>query len=91
MRILTDLLTASDILGQGISFRINDSSKAKTCIGGFLSISMLTLLLVMFLFDFQEIIDRSNARIYLEQQKSSDYSEINLNKKIFSFFFGFDK
>jgi hypothetical protein len=65
---LANLITKIDMFGQGIKLRIHKRVESKTLFGGILSNIMIILLLLMFLFEANDVVYKQNPQISLEQQ-----------------------
>ena len=75
-----DLLMSLDIFGQGIELRINKQIKAKTVLGGTLSVTMIILLFAMFFFSAQDVLYHKNPQISIEEEILMLYPNLTLDK-----------
>jgi hypothetical protein len=80
---LSDLIIRIDQFGQGIELRIDKLTKAKTLLGGLLTIIMLVLLFLIFFFSAQDILYHTNPRISLEQKVNGGLPTMSLNQETF--------
>jgi hypothetical protein len=72
-----------DLFGQGIELRIDKFSKSKTIFGGLLTIIMIFMLFFMFYITSQDVFNKTNPKISLEQQVNKELSPLNLDKNTF--------
>jgi hypothetical protein len=77
---MTEIITASDMFGQGISLRIGEREKSKTLFGGILTIVSLILLSAMFFYSCMDMFFKVNPEIAIEEQISLIRPNLTLNK-----------
>ncbi|EAS05637.1 ubiquitin-conjugating enzyme family protein (macronuclear) [Tetrahymena thermophila SB210] len=79
------LLQGIDIFGVGINIRFNQQSKHTTGFGGFITLGLITLLLILFISSIQTIIQKSNPSVIYQENFVSNPSRYNLTNENFSF------
>ena len=77
------LIIRIDRFGQAIELRIDKLTKAKTLLGGLVTIIMLILLFLIFFFSAQNIFYHTNPRISLEQKVNDGLPTMYLNNETF--------
>ncbi|EWS71483.1 ubiquitin-conjugating enzyme family protein (macronuclear) [Tetrahymena thermophila SB210] len=82
---IVGLLQGIDIFGVGINIRFNQQSKHKTGFGGFITLVLTTLLLILFISSIQNIIQKSNPSVIYQEDFVSNPSRYNLTSENFSF------
>lgn len=80
---LTRIIKNIDLFGQGIELRIEKFSKSKTIIGGLLTIIMFLMLLFMFYITSEDVFNKTNPNISVEQQVNKELLPIILDKNTF--------
>jgi hypothetical protein len=82
---LKDKLIYVDLFGQGINLTINKMTKSKTFFGGILSIIMMTLVCLNFIFYADDLIYKSNPQSSSEVQMMKIMPNITLTNLSFPF------
>ncbi|EAS05639.2 ubiquitin-conjugating enzyme family protein (macronuclear) [Tetrahymena thermophila SB210] len=82
---IVGLLQGIDIFGVGINIRFNQQCKHKTGFGGFVTLALTSLLLILFIQSILTIINKSNPQVIFQQNFVSNPSRYNLTSENFSF------
>lgn len=77
------LIKKTDIFGQTVKLKINDEIRSKTILGGVLTIITIIILSILLVLQFQDLLNHTSPKIFIETQNKENSDQIVLNKNTF--------
>jgi hypothetical protein len=85
---ILNFITGIDIFGEEIKLRLNKTESAKTFIGGIFSILMAILIIVLFGYSFNDVVQHKNPKVNFQKHVTGKNPNITIDSNTFPISFG---